>query len=278
MLIVLVYRCAQSQSGSMISFLHDDLDSLYKLIERLLCSYQDGETQVVAGRLPLSYQIPLPPQATIIGSVIYRDRWHDRTEVFFDVELSLEELNYFYRHNLGTNWQEKEDRGIVFRHCVSPPELDNMHFVDLSQNLELNVGVTNVPSAEADGTTMVMLDLWKLTSPNSKSADVPLLILLSPPNLRIFRTSGGSGNRESSAEAKLRTALDLPKLITHYAGFFEREGWIESSRGDRENSVWRNWKMTDNNNVTWTGVLQITSLAEAEHYYAVARVFQEETI
>ena len=33
--------------------------------------------------------------------------------------------------------------------------------------------------------------------------------------------------------------------------------------------------MTDENNQTWLGVLQITSLAEAEHYFASARVSQQ---
>ena len=263
----------------MISFLHHDLTSLYKLIERLLCLSENEETQIIASNLPETFpdEIPFPPGATIIGSVMYRDEWHDRTQVFFDIRLEPQQLNNFYQNNLGTNWKKKEYVGVAFRSFSdSPPKtLAALDFVNLAQNIELNIEVKKTQSSQKESTTMVLLDIWR-RSDLGRLSYAPLPILPSPPNLRILKASGGNGERESSAEAKLKTNLDLQELITHYAACFESEGWIENDSGKKENSVWQNWKMTDKNNRTWLGVLQITSLVEAEHYYASARVFQEE--
>lgn len=58
----------------MVSFFHEDIASLYKLIERLLHLSEYEETQIIAGNLPAIFpdDIPFPSGVTIIGSVVYK--------------------------------------------------------------------------------------------------------------------------------------------------------------------------------------------------------------
>ncbi|MDJ0595518.1 MAG: hypothetical protein QNJ72_36950 [Pleurocapsa sp. MO_226.B13] len=263
----------------MISFSHDNLNSLYKLIERLIHSPEGVETEVIAGKLPESFpdDIPLPPNPIIIGSVTHRDEWLYRTQIFFDVRLEPRQLYYFYRDRLNTSWQA-EVIGMESR-CFVPssfPTLDYKHFVNLAQNRELDIEAIPTQSSQESQTesiTRVLLDIWELDNPSRpRITYAPLPILPSPPNLKIIRASGGNGDLQSSAEAKLQTALSLDELMSHYATYFEREGWEEIDRGNKENSIWRNWEITDDSDRRWLGVLQITSLVEAEHYYAYTRV------
>ena len=260
----------------MVSFLHNDLTSLYKLIERLLYLSEDKETQIIAGKLPEIFpnEIPFPSDATIIGSVVHDDEWRNEwIEVFFDVSLQREQLNNFYQQNLGTNWNRKEDFGGGFTsvsHSL-PQNLEHMYFVDRTQNRELNINVIDPRKESQQGIIMVSL-LLEQRSNYELLPLAPLPILPSPPNTRILRATGGSSEKESSADAELKTNLDLQELITHYAACFERARWVENDNGEEKNFVWRNWKMTDENDRSWLGVLQITLLAETGHYLASARV------
>lgn len=259
----------------MASFLHDDLTSLYKLIERLLYLSEDEETQIIAGKLPEIFpkEIPFPSDATIVGSVVHDDEWRDeRIEVFFNVSLQPEQLNNFYQQNLGTNWNAKDDFREVFTGVSHPlpQDLEHMSFVDRTQNRELYISVTDIPKESQPKIIMVSLALEQRSDSELQLASLPTLP--SPPNTHILRATGSSSKKKSSADAELKTNLDLQELITHYAACFERAGWVENDNGEEKNFVWRNWKMTDENDRTWLGVLQITLLAGTGHYLASARV------
>ena len=262
----------------MVSFLHNDLTSLYKLIERLLCLSEDEETQIIAGKLPEIFpnEIPFPSDATIIGSVVHDDEWRDEwIEVFFDVNLQLEQLNNFYQANLGSNWNTKEDfrGGFTNISHSSPQDLEQMSFVNRTQNRELYINIDPQKESQQE-IIMVSLTLEQRQLSNYELLPLaPLPILPSPPNTHILRSPSSSSEKESSADAELKTNLNLQELITHYAACFERAGWVENDNGEEKNFVWRNWKMTDENGRTWLGVLQITLLA-ARHYLAFARVSQ----
>ena len=250
----------------MVSFFHDDLPSLYKLIERLLNLSENEETQILAGKLPEMFpnEIPFPSGANIIGSVVYDNDWHKRIRVCFDVSLKREQLNKFYQENLGANWNRREHFGGGFTDY-----LEEICFVNRTLNREFSVCIDefNIHSI------MVSLDLYQPSDFGLPFAPLPSLSS-PPPNVHVLRVSGGMGKKESSTDAKLKTNLDLQELVTHYAACFEREGWLEIDSGKKENFAWRNWKMTDENNQTWSGVLQITSLAETGRYLASAHVFQ----
>ena len=250
----------------MVSFFHDDLPSLYKLIERLLNLSENEETQILAGKLPEMFpnEIPFPSGATIIGSVVYDNDWHKRIRVCFDVSLKREQLTNFYQENFGKNWQRRRHFGGGFTDY-----LEEICFVNQTLNREFNVYIDELNKH----TVMVSLDLYQLSDFGLPFAPFPNLS--SPPhNVHMLSGRAWGGEEEYSAEAKFKTKLDLQELITHYAACFEREGWLENDSGKKENFAWRNWKMTDENNQTWSGVLQITSLAETGHYLASAHVFQ----
>ena len=264
----------------MVSFFHEDLASLYKLIERLLHLSKYEETQIIAGKLPAIFpdDIPFPSDATIIGSVIYKNEWHERIQVAFDVSIELEELNNFYQDNLGRNWEKREHFKGGFRRSYqsSIQSLHDVYFIDQSQHKEIYLDACKTQlKSQKESIIMGSLDLFQLINPRFRPPQPPFPTLTSPPNVTILHGSGGGGEKESTANAHLETSLDLSELITHYADCFERAGWVENDSGKKENFVWRNWKMTDENNQTWLGVLQITSLAEAEHYFASARVSQQ---
>ncbi len=236
------------------------------------------ETQIIAGGLPEIFpdDIPFPPDAAIIGSIVHNDDLRDgQIEVFFDVGLELEQLNNFYQENLGRNWNKEElFRGGFMRTPCSSENLEFMYFINRIQNRTLDINIINtLKKPQKENTIMVSLYLNLPCNFRPEIASFP--ILSSPPNVKILRNSGGAGEKESSADAQLKTNLDLQELIAHYAACFEREGWVENDSGKEENFVWRNWKITDENNLTWLGVLQITSLAEAGHYFASARISQE---
>ena len=93
----------------MVSFFHEDLASLYKLIERLLHLSEYEETQIIAGKLPVGFSddILFPSDATIIGSVVDKNEWQESIKVVFDTSIELEQLKNFYQDNL-RNWEKRE--------------------------------------------------------------------------------------------------------------------------------------------------------------------------
>lgn len=269
----------ESKYFLMISFLHDDLASLYKLVERLLDSDPDGETQVIAGKLPETFpsEILFPPNTNIVGSVVYRDRWHDRTQVFLDVGLEQQQVDNFYQNNLSANWTRSEHQGVIFTRFadLASKTSEDMCFVNLAQNIELNIDIEKTPPhySQVPSATKVLLDIWKRS--NLKLSYVPLLILPAPSDVDMLSWSASNGEKESNAEAKLTTNLNLQELIIHFATYFEQKRWVEDDCGQKENSIWRSYEMTDENAITWLGVLQLTSLSEAKHYFVSARISQE---
>lgn len=251
----------------MVSFLYDNLSDLYKYIEVLL-KISGTKTLIIAGKLPEEFprEIPFPQGTKIIGCLVGDDNLFD---IIFDVKLSPKQLISFYQKNLGKNWTEHEfllgERGGFTSSANSSPRKNytDISFFNQAQEKEITLYVKEYYVEKETITVSLNLHHSNIPIPSLP----PLPILPPPSDVKAISPSSQFTEKNYSSETELETSLNLKSLITHYATLFEQVGWIKSKSGQDENSIWQNWRMSDEKGVSWIGFLNITTITDTPRRY-----------
>lgn len=268
-----------------------------EIVLRLLSSDVLEAQQIFLYELPndLPIQLPLPNQATVLTSVVYRVEGFDFDfyRVLLDVPHPPETVAAQYRQQLElSGWEEpRPTAGDLAGFIPSAARLENQ-FVFCSA--DKTQGIFASASSQADNSTGLDLNLAPITGDHSScrsdlaSAQPPdfesPLPILSPPVGAIVTPQGSSASGSKpneysfvEVEATIESELSAEAIAQHYAAQWESAGW--SPYGEETNgSVKKVWRLEDEAGQPWQGTLTIEPSAEQSGVYraiATVEVLQE---
>lgn len=247
--------------------------SLMTLSSRLLGTCYPGATEVEVvniqeGVLPenMSAEVPLPPEASVLGSL----ERVDSVEIVLDVNMTPDQILDFYKNNLSAiNWTDTEvsDRGFV-------PYLNSLNLQEMNGSLTLTI--TAYPYGNGSD-VRIILGREILCSGCQYPTDDwlrPLPRLMAPPGSVESNEEYGSGMNSVSCSAVLETDLNLADLETHYASQLAAASWMPLAAGADGPLAWSTWKLTDEENATWMGLF--FALGDSENEGSCSVFFKAE--
>ncbi|WOD39917.1 hypothetical protein [Nodosilinea sp. E11] len=268
-----------------------------EIVLRLLSSDFLEVQQILLYELPndLPIQLPLPDQATVLASMVYRVEGFDVDlyRVLLNVPQPPEVVAAQYRQQLKSQgWQEPTPiAGDLAGFIPSAARLDNQLVFCSADKTQ---GIFVSASSQADNSTDLDLNLVPITDDHSscrsdRASDQPPdfkspMPLLSPPVGAIVTPQGSSASGSKPNEysfvevdATIESELSAEAIAQHYAAQWESAGW--SPYGEETNgSVKKVWRLEDEASQPWQGTLTIEPSAEQSGVYraiATVEVLQE---
>ncbi len=282
----------------------EELAGLRELALRLLPSSghdvsADRRPELLVRQLPVNLPIPLPlpADAHIVGSVV----GERRTDIFFDTQESLEELQRLYaEHMTAIGWQNMNISaqargpgrgGFVPRRPTETVPASRPAGSSASHHLrevffeEDSRSSLTITAAQPEG-QLVPVQVTFQTYEHPEQAPwrhrvhniFGMLPPLSPPEGSSQRSGGGSaGATEVWNTATLITDLDLKAVGDHYTAQLIEGGWTLVEAGYGENAgadggkgaAWSYWRFPDAQDRTWYGSFAVLSHPETPGDYSL---------
>lgn len=201
-----------------------------------------GETTVYVAQLPpLELELPIPPDARIVGSIV---RGTTGVEILLTIKASVEQADAAYEQLLiAHHWQPVEDMPMGARGFVDSPVVMRRYCHPGAKAAVM----VSASSADAD-TTMLRFNLSHEPSPCQPRTMMHVDLfkympnLQTPPGARLILgrsgQGGGGGNpgaRNVSSAAVLTTDLPLAQVAQAYIDQLNALGWqpVSSEIGER---------------------------------------------
>ncbi|CAN5797401.1 hypothetical protein BH23ACT11_BH23ACT11_24050 [soil metagenome] len=257
----------------------EDNSAKLKLALRLLDSedpYSADRTPILhVGQLPdaLTVDIPIPPEAEVVGSMERIEFEGDRmVEVVLDVSEPTEQFLVAYKEQaarLGWTEPRRPRRGGGFD--FSPDE-DKMFLCHGDRGPALFVNINRPYKGDeepADVRLRLMIDdRHSPCAPDPYEDDFERHIprLRPPPGARQSPGGGGGGPDEAQSNATLEADLEVSAVGEHYAGELAAAGWSGTGRGHSGPQAWSTWSFTDERDQSWRGVFTALQLPDSGKY------------
>ncbi|HKZ69912.1 MAG TPA: hypothetical protein VJL59_08180 [Anaerolineales bacterium] len=226
-----------------------------------MASYQTP--QLIVGGLPdgLPLDLPMPDDATLLGSMTQRSAWEGVT-VALDVSLPKESVAEFYTQEFG-----KQGFAVWERPFPSEPPPGTAGVTLCRRDNWAEVGVF---AYEAEGKpTEVQIHI--LTDPRlmpcaqdyGVPGPMPFADSLMPSLTQPLDAKTGSMNLFSTGKASFSTelysALSVKDIAAHYNAQIEDAGWKLIGQDEDELVARSSWSLTDKFDGEWAGVLLVTA-------------------
>jgi len=262
---------------------------LIRLVERMFTfpgTSMDKSFTILPGELPsdLPIIIPIPEDATIIGSLVHFEDNHKQVQIFLDVPTEPNKILEFYRNNLNkTGWNELESS--------YPEEGGFVHFPSTSesstfcQNESVGPSLTIIPFASnGDKPTDVRLNLdtnprnsvcrMRKIEPHEISGAAEIMPILKPPKGALQKGGGGGGSDDQwDSETTLETELSIRDLESHYQNQLLEARWELKEKTIQGSIGLSTWSFTDEFGNQWSGILLINNLEHENLYFAYFSIF-----
>ena len=280
-------------SGILITTTHpydnNSYAELIRLVERMFTypgTPMEKPFTLLPGELPsdLPIIIPIPEDATIIGSTVRFEDNYEQIQIFLDVPNEPNKILEFYRSNLNkTGWNELErsypDEG-GFVHFPSMYESSTF-----CQNESAGPSLTITPiTSNGEKPTDVRLNLdtnprnpvcrMKTFEPPGTSGAAEIMPMLKPPKGALQKGGGGGGSDDHwNSEATLETELDIKDLESHYHNQLVEARWELKENSSQGSIGLSTWSFTDEFGDQWSGILLINNLGQENLYFAYFSIF-----
>lgn len=244
---------------------------LLEFVTRVL-AFSGEEPSVMVGEVPDSLDLPLPPDAVIIGSVTSPDRDHGM--VILDVPGSPQEAVSSITSELETaGWQQ--DRGPRSRGFQPSEPLLVTFCKGDEQGISVSVKERG-PQEPAD----VRLTLGSGASCGfhgpRESSQSSLLPQLRPPDgaSQIPVTQGGGGGTglatlgHAQMASLVGTTMAATSLEEYYRAQLLEQDWELLTTNTDEGAAWSFWHLTDEEGQDWAATLVVTNIGDLEDFRA----------
>jgi hypothetical protein len=243
-------------------------DRTYReLAQRLLHHpHPDGPTSVdlFVGRLPdtQASQIPLPPDATLLGSALHsrsgRPFW---MEAVLDGRAESTALLAGYESVLtASGWTPFENFGPMQGGFVSGEMGDGRAFRAGGQGPLLTVSVITRDGAPMDVRLRVDWEVLRHMPmhPHGMPPGADLLPpLRAPSGVTLRNQGGGGGGGRWSSEASVQTERPVAELESHFADQLAQAGWTRVAGSADDVVGWSSWRVPGDGG--WRGLLLVVA-------------------
>ena len=247
-----------------VEIIGGDEAALREFVERWLGSTYPGvpadHITVYLGSLPpeLSYDLPLPEDAVVIGSV--RQVRFDNVQVILETSLPVEAALAFYEDSLpAAGWAAATNAAYGGGFVSS--EAGSTYCLGEETSLNLQVGAW--PSGATDVRIYTFSGQgYSPCTPDQQYGQDPVSALLpslvSPPGAQMTSSGGGgSGMTDGYNEAHLITDLPAGEVAAHFNEQLIAAGWTPLESGGSEGHAWSTWSVTDEEGQAWSGTLVV---------------------
>lgn len=262
---------------------------LLRLVERMFTfpgTPMEKPYTILPGELPgdLPIIIPIPEDATIIGSTVRFEDNYQQVQIFLDVPRETNKILEFYRNNLNkTGWNELESS--------YPGEGGFVHFPSMSesttfcQNESAGPSLTIIPfTSNEEKPTDVRLNLdtnprnlicrMRNIESHGTSGAAEIMPILKPPKGAMQKGGGGGGSDDQwDSEATLETELSIRDLESHYQNQLLEAHWELKEKSIQGSVGLSTWSYTDEFGDQWSGILLINNLGQENLYFAYFSIF-----
>ncbi|KAA3642142.1 MAG: hypothetical protein DWQ07_24155 [Chloroflexi bacterium] len=253
-------------------------EQLVELVTRLMSPYYPGaptDTQVelFVGTLPdqLAFEIPLPTDTRLIGSMTTIGRNQNFTQVVMQSAASLQEVNDFYDAelaDLGFASQEQPASGFVPQspnwYCSEANDLFLQLLVAEDARTASNTGTEIQLHIQAD------LEYSPCSMENQQAVanmPTPLLPALSPPPGSVMRDTGGGGcggggggggcGTTTYTHTMLEAEQSLKELSDYFSVQLLDAGWEIDEESHTEMVSQVSWDLSNQDNEPMRGMLLV---------------------
>jgi len=246
-----------------------------ELVEALLIGpFWRGTPDVLVGRLPeaLASRLTLPQESRVLGSIASQELstiaiavpgTPDSARDVVAANLTAAGWNRFEPPSRGGFESSGYDRGLTF--C---------------QGDSVSLGVGAMPNRRGGSYVILTHAVSREFSlcrqpemrefPGRRGSPIPPL---APPEGSTAWAGGGSGGDDTwETRARIRTKLGVRELLDHYSAQLRQHGWTPLERTATEALAVETFRVTDDNDIAWHGVLVVTTPAPDAQRFASLRV------
>ena len=260
----------------------DDKKGLEELLARFFSESGKGRWRILPEALPSGFDIPLPPGARVVGSVMVaeEDSAAEEAQIILDVATDPREVERFFQEELAeSGWYRPQSfalRGYVAAEGTLVSSMPFLLFCNDAEDISMQItispaedGLSGVRIASSDPSGF-------LCSRSGRSA--PTLSILPtlkvPPGSKIEGSGTGDGGDQANAEVTLLTDLTAVALAEHFGGQLEKFAWVLMEEGADGPSAWSIWKYEDSDGNPWVGLLLAIDLPDGKTSYAILNTVQ----
>jgi hypothetical protein len=282
-----------SEDEPKVAALQNEVEEWRRLARRLLTHNPipgSLNTEPYLGTLPdrLPYDLPLPPDARIVGSVSDERN----ATIYLDTGRSPDEVLQFYRGRMqAPEWDVIEphmpaqsgfvptmyDPGLLFCQGPKGPSLRvYARYGGTGTDVMLEVG--NDPRwSPCQGEQIYMKDPG-VPAPHHNWPQDPLPALRAPARATMHPATGGGGGGGDGryyqySQADLDTTLDLGAVADHFTGELEKAGWTRRDSGQEGRAAWSIWTLPPKDGKMPSGLFIAlrTDEGASQHYFLYLR-------
>lgn len=228
-----------------------------------------SELQLLPEQLPPDYELPLPADATVVGSLT---RGEEST-IVLDSDHSPEQITSFFEERMANaGWEEAPEPGQAGG-FVPAPSPRAKYFCQQETGQFLALTATTYPEEGQPTDVRLILRSDEDYSPCRDiraEADYQnvwaLLIpsLATPPGVQQRGSSnGGSPDESIYTSANLETELAASALVDHYSQQLRDAGWTRLDQGDSGPVSWSTWSFQDEEGQAWQGLFFVTEMPQS---------------
>ena len=285
-LLALVVLPVLAQESN-VQIIGGDEDALREFVLRYLGAggaYTE-DTTILIGALPdeLPFDLPLPNDAQIVGSIVRSDS--HSIEIIADSALEPDAVVAFFDDALADGWESAQGGMMPVGGFVENP-FTMGQFCYNEGEAALNINASSAPSGMTDirfyiispgdaymcagGSEMAVQDAFRL-----------LPRLTTPEGVELLPGSGGGGGggfpgrRSASSTANLTTERPLQDIADDYNAQLVDAGWEQSDSAVSGGVAWSGWTFTDETGARWGGTFTITASPTDDGEYAAWLMIQE---
>ncbi len=254
----------------------DDKEGLEELLARVFESGR-GQVRILPEALPSGFNIPLPPETGVVGSMVFaeEDSTARETAIILDAAMKPREVEEFFQEELAeAGWyspQSFSPRGFVAAEGTLVSSIFCNDADDISMQLAISPsedGLSGVRIAYSDqrGFVCGRSDPWP-PAPTLPALKVPL-------GSKIEGSGSGDGGDNAYADVALVTDLTAVALEEHFGEQLEEFAWALTEEGALGPSAWSIWKYEDSDGNPWVGLLLAIDLPDGKTRYATLNTVQ----
>lgn len=225
--------------------------------------------EIVVGALPpvMPFQLPIPSNAVVLGSVAGINSIKGETAIYMDAGQSAEEAVKFYQSRLLDEGFATWERGAP----AAFPSAVSAGFCQKDKGIQLEVSAYGAPGQPTDLRVLFDTDPAYVSCnaaiPSMTEYSAGILPSLPLPNGVTLLGSGSGGGFEGWAysEQSISTESTPGELATIMSPKVTAAGWKLLDDYASAVVAWSRWSRTDDKGLVWSGVLTITAGAGSQN-------------
>ena len=258
----------------------EDKEGLEELLGRIFESGR-GQVRILPEALPSGFDIPLPPGARVVGSLVFakEDSAARETAIMLDVAMKPREVEEFFQEELAeAGWYSPQrflPQGFVSAEGTLVSSMPFFLFCNDAEDISMQLTIFP-PEDGLSGVRIAYSDQRRNPCGRSgPSAPAPTLPALKVPSGSKIEGSGsGDGGDHANAEITLVTDLTAVALAEHFGEQLEELAWALVEEGALGPSAWSTWKYEDSDGNPWVGLLLAIDLPDGKTSYTILNTVQ----